>query len=187
MDVMTRDNDNGTTVLLVVGTGGFTHAAPVLELGHVLAKRGHTIVFATHRGQQKWVEDNPSCSFVSQVYTMGDPMNPQKEAAHYLHMQQTDPRESYVEYFRPKFAVDAFWASDYACLRRVVDEASPDLILADFFVDAARDVGLQRCIPVAMVWPQMPYGFVDVSYISGLPGFQVDALTSEKALLWTRI
>ncbi|KAH6888172.1 UDP-glucosyl transferase family protein [Thelonectria olida] len=187
MDVTTSSDDARTTILLVVGTGGFTHAAPVLELGRILAKRGHIIQFATHQGQQKWVEGNPAYSFISQVYTMGDPMSAQKEEAHYLHIQQTDPRVSYMEYFRPKFTVDAFWTSDYACLQRIVQESLPDMILADFFVDAARDIGLQYCIPVAMVWPQMPYGMVGASYIPGLPGFQVDALTSETASIWTRI
>ncbi|CAI4216003.1 unnamed protein product [Parascedosporium putredinis] len=179
------DGDRGT-ILLVVGTGGFTHAAPILELGRILARRGLRIEFATHKGQQAWVED-PSYEFVSRVYTMGNPMDPDFEEAHYLQMQDSDPRRDYREYFAPKFRVDAFWASDYPFLTEIVDVCKPDMIVADFFVDAVRDIQYQTGIPVAMLWPQMPYGMASVSYIPGMAGFQIDALTSEHASLWTRL
>ncbi|KAI0901838.1 UDP-glucosyl transferase family protein [Annulohypoxylon nitens] len=176
-----------TAVLLVVGTGGFTHAAPVLELGRILSTRGHRVALATHKGQEKWVKD-ASFGFLSGVFTMGLPMDPETETAHYLQMQNSDIRKNYRDYFRPKFNVDAFWASDYSFLKDICEEFKPDMIVADFFVDSAvRDIKHQTGIPIATVWPQMPYAMVGASYIPGLPGFQVDALTSEYASLWTRI
>ncbi|KAI2466977.1 UDP-glucosyl transferase family protein [Annulohypoxylon bovei var. microspora] len=189
----TSANDQGdrtesnTAILLVVGTGGFTHAAPVLELGRILSARGHRVALATHQGQEKWIEDT-SFGFLSGVYTMGPPMDLETESAHYLQMQNSDIRKSYRDYFRPKFNVDAFWASDYSFLGDVCEEFKPDMIVADFFVDSAvRDIKHQTGIPIATLWPQMPYAMVGASYIPGLPGFQVDALTSEYASLWTRI
>ncbi|KAM0326627.1 hypothetical protein ACHAQA_006496 [Verticillium albo-atrum] len=118
---------------------------------------------------------------------MGEPMTAEKEAAHYLHMQQTDARRDYRDYFLPKFTVDAFWASDYRFLREIVKVCKPDMIVADFFVDAVKDIQYQNNIPVATVWPQMPYGMLGASYIPGIPGLQIDALSSEHASLWTRI
>ncbi|KAJ9132944.1 UDP-glucosyl transferase family protein [Coniochaeta hoffmannii] len=174
------------TVLLVVGTGGFTHAAPVLELGRILAKRGHRIEFATHRGQEKWVQSE-YYRFVSRMHTMGEPMTAEQEAAHYVDMQQTDPRRDYRGYFLPKLTVDAFWTSDFAFLKDITARSRPDVIVADFFVNAVRDIQHQTGIPVAMVWPQMPYGHAKVSYIPGVPGFQIDALSSENASLTTRL
>ncbi|KAI1204353.1 UDP-glucosyl transferase family protein [Annulohypoxylon truncatum] len=176
-----------TAILLVVGTGGFTHAAPVLELGRILSARGHRVALATHQGQEKWIEGT-SFGFLTSVYTMGPPMDPETEAAHYLQMQNSDIRKSYRDYFRPKFNVDAFWASDYSFLKDICEAFKPDMIVADFFVDSAvRDIKCQAGIPITTVWPQMPYAMVGASYIPGLPGFQVDALTSEYASLWTRI
>ncbi|OIW30163.1 UDP-glucosyl transferase family protein [Coniochaeta ligniaria NRRL 30616] len=174
------------TVLLVAGTGGFTHAAPVLELGRILAQRGHRIEFATHKGQERWVAPE-YYRFVSQVHTMGDPMTAEQEAAHYLDMQQSDPRRDYWGYFRPKHTIDAFWTSDFAFLQDIVAASRPDVIVADFFVIAARDIQRMTGTPVAMVWPQMPYGFAKVPYIPGVPGFQIDALSSEHASLATRV
>ncbi|KAI4863956.1 UDP-glucosyl transferase family protein [Hypoxylon rubiginosum] len=176
----------GTAILLVVGTGGFTHAAPVLELGRILSARGHRLALATHKGQEKWVE-GAEYSFLSSVYTMGPPMDPQVESEHYLQMQKSDIRKDYRDYFRPKFNVDAFWASDYSFLKDICQVYKPDMIVADFFVDSAvRDIQHQTGIPIATIWPQMPYAMVGASYVPGIPGFQVDALSSEQASLWTR-
>lgn len=158
----------------------------MLELGRVLAQRGHRIEFATHRGQEKWVQPE-YYRFVSRVHTMGEPMTPEQEEAHYLALQHSDPRRDYRGFFRPKLTVDAFWTSDFAFLKRIVVVSKPAVIVADFFVNAARDIQYQTGIPVAMVWPQMPYGHGKVPYIPGVPGFQIDALSSEHASLMTRL
>lgn len=119
---------------------------------------------------------------------MGPPMDSHVESAHYLQMQKSDIRKDYRDYFRPKFNVDAFWASDYSFLKEICQVYKPDMIVADFFLDAAvRDIQHQTGIPIATLWPQMPYAMVGASYIPGLPGFQVDALSSEHASLWTRV
>ncbi|KAK4170509.1 UDP-glucosyl transferase family protein [Cladorrhinum sp. PSN259] len=174
-------------ILLVVGAGGFTHAAPVLELGRILAQRGHRVEFATHQGQEKWVKTK-YYNFVTKVHTMGPGLSPEVEAQQYRDLQASDPRVSYEGYFKPKYTVDQFWTSDYFCLQEIVAEYKPDMMIADFFVDAVRDIGYPHSdTPFAMVWPQMPYGMVKVSYIPGVPGFQTDALSSEHASFWTRL
>jgi UDP:flavonoid glycosyltransferase YjiC (YdhE family) len=155
-------------------------------LGRILAKSGHRIELATHKGQEKWVQPE-YYRFVSRVHTMGEAMTPEQEEAHYLDIQQTDPRRDYWGYFRPKHRVDAFWTSDFAFLNDIVATVKPDVIVADFFVNAARDIQYQTGIPVAMVWPQMPYGHGKVPYIPGVPGLQIDALSSEHASLTTRL
>ena len=118
---------------------------------------------------------------------MGEPMSPEEEASLYLDMQRNDPRKDYKGYFRPKLAVDAFWTEDLVHLRGIVAECRPDMMIADFFVDAVRDISRETGIPFAMVWPQMPYGMVGASYIPGIPGLQIDALSSEHASFWTRL
>ena len=109
--------------------------APVLELGRILAQRGHRIEFATHRGQEKWVS-REYYRFISAVHTMGECMTAAEEAAHYVDMQASDPRRDYWGYFRPKLTVDAFWRSDFAFLKDIVATVKPDMLVADFFVDA---------------------------------------------------
>ncbi|KAI3557684.1 hypothetical protein CABS03_10610 [Colletotrichum abscissum] len=58
-----------------------------------------------------------------------------------------------------------------------------------FFVEAAaKDMMIEFGVPIAVMWPQMPYLLAPVSYIPGQPGFQVDFTpTSEKASIWFRI
>jgi len=114
-------------------------------------------------------------------------MSAEVEVPHYLEMQQSDARKDFRQVFKPKHTVDAFWTSDYSFLKEIVSICKPDMIVADFFVDAAKDVQYQTGIPIAMVWPQMPYGMVGASYIPGIPGFQIDALTSENASILIRI
>ncbi|KAH6670915.1 UDP-glucosyl transferase family protein, partial [Plectosphaerella plurivora] len=164
-----------------------TSAAPVLELGRILAARGHRVEFATHKGQEKWV-DSPSYSFLSGVHSMGAAMDAATEEAHYLELQDTDIRKDMTRYIAPMFTIQAFWASDFEHLMRIVEALKPDMIVADAFVDfAVRDIQIQTGVPVATVWSQMPYGMLSAPYIPGIPGLQTAALTSEHASLWTRI
>ncbi|KAF7551414.1 hypothetical protein G7Z17_g5018 [Cylindrodendrum hubeiense] len=57
-------------ILLVVTTGGFAHAAPVLEIGRTLAERGHAIEFATLDGQENWIEPD-EYGFVTKIHLLG--------------------------------------------------------------------------------------------------------------------
>lgn len=66
-------------------------------------------------------------------------------------------------------------------------QTRPDFILADYLVDAARDMQVEHNIPIAMHCPQMPTLMVPATYIPGQVGFQVDVLSSEHATLWQRI
>ncbi|KXH34702.1 hypothetical protein CNYM01_06126 [Colletotrichum nymphaeae SA-01] len=68
-------------------------------------------------------------------------------------------------------------------------DTKPDMIIADFFVEAAaKDMMIEFSVLVAVMWPQMPYLLAPVSYIPGQPGFQVDCMpTLEKASIWSRI
>ncbi|OOF96448.1 glycosyltransferase family 1 protein [Aspergillus carbonarius ITEM 5010] len=47
-------------------------------------------------------------------------------------------------------------------------------LVADFFVDAVKDMEREYQLPIAIVWPQMLYMMVPFSYIPGQPGFQLD-------------
>lgn len=86
---------------------------------------------------------------------------------------------------------DSCWPDTYRSLRRLCSDAAtkPDFIVADFFADAAaRDMLRQFDVPLASVWPQMPYGMAPASYVPGQPGFQLGrrSLTSEHASLADR-
>jgi hypothetical protein len=100
-------------------------------------------------------------------------------------------------------------------LKEIMEDAErrSDAIVADFFVDAVKDMLIRKYsilwhtspsihlfklkhlltrppefkIPVAIVWPQMPFLMLGCSCIPGQPGFQVDlTLTSEHASIWSR-
>lgn len=64
----------------------------------------------------------------------------------------------------------------------------PDMIIADFFVEAANDIHFEYKFPVAIVAPNMPLFQLPCSYIPGQPGFQLPGtMTSENAPMWLRI
>ncbi|KAK1510255.1 hypothetical protein CABS01_07927, partial [Colletotrichum abscissum] len=160
-------------ILLCSTVGGFTHAAPVLELGAVLAARGHEVHFGTNSGQEHWESDYPS---ITRVHSFGPAMPNADAEAHYAHMIQWRLSDSPDTWFH---------------LRELMldTEIKPDMIIADFFVEAAaKDMMIEFGVPIAVMWPQMPYLLAPVSYIPGQPGFQVDFTpTSEKASIWFRI
>ncbi|KAK1716496.1 putative UDP-glucoronosyl and UDP-glucosyl transferase [Colletotrichum lupini] len=155
-------------ILLCSTVGGFIHAAPVLELGAVLAARGHEVHFGTNSGQEHWASDYPS---ITRVHSFGPAMPDADAEAHYAHMIQWRPSDGPDTWFH---------------LRELMldTEIKPDMIIADFFLEAAaKDMMIEFGVPIAM-----PYLLAPVSCIPGQPGFQVDFTpTSEKASVWSRI
>lgn len=175
-------------ILLVVTVGGFTHAAPVLELGAVLAARGHEVHFGTNSGQEHWAAGYPA---ISRVHVFGPALPDDEAEKHYTRMSRWRPTDGIGPIMASKYLFDSYWPDTHFHLRELVldPETRPDMIIADFFVEAAaRDMMIQFGVPIAVVWPQMPYILAPVSYIPGMPGFQVDFTpTSEKASIFSRI
>ncbi|KAI9171796.1 UDP-glucuronosyltransferase [Paramyrothecium foliicola] len=174
-------------ILLLVTGGGFTHAAPVLELGAVLAARGHEVQFATNRGQARWADNYP---FITTIHDVGPPVPEGAALAHYERMRLWRPEDGMGPMMESKRLFDAAWPDTYDSLVALCGDSNsrPDFIVADFFAEAAaRDVLHQFQIQIALVCPQMPYLMAAASYIPGQPGFQVDVtLTSEHASIWSR-
>ncbi|KAF4449133.1 hypothetical protein F53441_7529 [Fusarium austroafricanum] len=174
-------------ILLLVTTGGFTHAAPVLEIGAVLASRGHEIQFATCADQEDWAANYP---FINTIYTVGPAPSEDDLDLHYETMRLWRHEHGFGPMMKSKYFFDNFWTDTYKSLHAICEDEfmRPDFIIADFFADsAARDMLKQFNIQLASVWPQMPYAMAPVSYHPGQPGFQADgALTSEHASLSSR-
>ncbi|KAI4248186.1 MAG: hypothetical protein LQ352_005991, partial [Teloschistes flavicans] len=82
---------------------------------------------------------------------------------------------------------DSFWTSSYHGLRSVVESSRPDFIFADYQVEAAKDIAFECQIPLATMWPQMPWMMLPAKYIPGQPGMQQRCLTSEHATIWDRL
>ncbi|KAF5694415.1 2-haloalkanoic acid dehalogenase [Fusarium globosum] len=90
-------------ILMVVTVGGYTHAgktpspgfalppltllvvAPVLEIGKVLAQRGHVVDFETLEGQESWTM---GYEYISQLHLMGHGPSHEDLEAYYLRMQE---------------------------------------------------------------------------------------------------
>lgn len=67
---------------------------------------------------------------------------------HYLRMRDWDVRKGFSDVMESKFMFDSYWTQTYHHLKEIMQDASrkPDMILADFFVDAAKDmqIGMLR-------------------------------------------
>ncbi|KAL4811083.1 hypothetical protein BDV18DRAFT_155696 [Aspergillus unguis] len=174
-------------ILLVVTTGGFTHAAPVFEIGRVLAERGHEIEFATLEGQEVWVDDY---SFISKLRLLGAGPTPAQLDSHYRRMQAWDISKGISQTMGSKYLFDSFWPQTYHRLKEIMDDPAtrPDMIVADFFVDAVNDIHYEYKLPIAVVCPNVPAFQLPCPYIPGKPGFQLPGtMTSEDTSLWLRI
>ncbi|KAH8699302.1 putative UDP-glucoronosyl and UDP-glucosyl transferase [Talaromyces proteolyticus] len=174
-------------ILLVVTTGGFTHAAPVLDVAKVLADRGHTIEFATLNGQGHYIANYP---FVSKLHLLGEGPTEQQYEEHYLRMRRWNPDYPLAGAMPSKYMFDSFWPVAYHGLKKIMDDPAdrPDFIFGDFFVDAIKDMHIQYKTPIAMMFPQMPALMFPCSYIPGESGFQLPGTTtSENASMWLRI
>ncbi|KAL4738983.1 UDP-glucoronosyl and UDP-glucosyl transferase [Aspergillus similis] len=168
-------------ILLVVTTGGFTHAAPVLAIGRVLAERGHQIEFATLEGQESWVKAD-EYGFVNKLHLFGPGPTPEQLDGHYRRMQAWDISKGIGQAMGSKYLWDSFWPQTYHHLKKIMDDPAtrPDMIVADFFVEAANDIHYEYKLPIAIVCPNMPAFQLPCPYIPGYPGFQLPGtMTSE--------
>ena len=89
-----------------------------------------------------------------------------------------------------KYLFDSFWPQTYHGLKKIMDEPAtrPDMMVADFFVEGVKDMLVEYRLPIAVVWPNMPFLMMPCPYIPGQPGFQLEGtLTSETASMWLRI
>ncbi|KAI8255441.1 UDP-glucuronosyltransferase 1-6 [Colletotrichum sp. SAR 10_98] len=153
----TLETSHKRRILLVSTVGGFTHAAPVLELGSVLAARGHEVHFGTNTGQEHWASAYPS---ISRIHSFGPTLPDDEAEQHYTRMRQWRPSDGVGSIMQSKYLFDSYWPDTYFHLRELVldPDTRPDMIIADFFVDAAaKDMMIELGVPIAIMWPQMPY------------------------------
>lgn len=163
--------------------------APILELGRVLAERGHTIEFATLDGQENWVKPD-EYNFVTFVHLLGPGPTAEQLDGHYRRMQGWDISKGVAPVLRSKAMWDAFWPQTYHGLKRIMDdpETRPSAIIADFFVEAANDIHVEYNLPIAVVSPTWPLLQLPCSYIPGHPMLRLPGtMTSENASLLLRI
>ncbi|KAK9414520.1 putative UDP-glucosyl transferase family protein [Seiridium unicorne] len=184
-----NSNSPATKKLLVVVTaGGYTNAAPVLEIARIIASRGYTVDFATLSGREAWLKN---CPFISQSHILGPAVSADIEETTYLCMSDwtKNGKQDWKAIMSTKRFLESSWPIAYKGLTSIVQDPSkrPDFILADYLVDAAYDMMVEHGIPVAMHWSQMPTAMLPAPYIPGLPGLQVDILTSEFATVWQRL
>jgi hypothetical protein len=166
-----------------------TFTGPVLEIGRFLAERGHIIEFATLDGQENWIKPD-EYGFISGLHLMGPGPTDDQLDAHYRRMQAWDVREGIEPTLISKSMFDSFWPQTYDGLKKIIENPTtrPNMIIADFFVEAAHDMQVEYNLPLAIVCPNWPPLQLPCSYIPGQPGFQLPGtMTSENASMWLRI
>ncbi|KAI2813013.1 CAZyme family GT1 [Aspergillus niger] len=163
--------------------------APVLEIGRALAERGHGIQFATLEGQESWVQ-SAEYDFVKKVHHLGPGPTHEQLDGHYRRMQAWDISKGIGQAMESKYLFDSFWPQTYHGLKKIMNDPGtrPDMIVADFFVEAANDIHVEYKLPIAVVCPNMPSFQLPCPYIPGRPGFQLPGtMTSEDTPMWLRI
>lgn len=146
--------------------------------------RGYAIDFGSLEGRESWVAN---CPFVSQFHVLGPAVPAAVEEEQYLAMSAWSS-SNWENMFATRRFLESSWPHAYKSLSRLAKdpETRPDFILADYWVDAARDVSAENGIPLAMHWPQMPTAMLHAPYIPGTPGLQIEVLSSEHATMWQR-
>lgn len=87
-----------------------TYIAPILEIGRVLADRGHEIEFAT-----LWVK--PEYDFVNKLHQLGPGPTAEQLDGHYRRMQAWDITKGIGQAMRSKYLFDSFWPQTYHGLK----------------------------------------------------------------------
>lgn len=173
-------------ILVIATAGGQTNAAPVLEIGKILAARGYIVDFGTLQGQEHFAKPY---EFISCVHTLGPGVPVDVEEREYLRMTEWDIAKGFGPVMQTKQFLDSSWPYVHASLSAIMADPSrrPDLILGDYLVDAVRDMQIEHDLPIAMHWPQMPFMALPASYIPGHAGLQIEVMTSEHATIRQRL
>ncbi|KAF2177010.1 glycosyltransferase family 1 protein [Zopfia rhizophila CBS 207.26] len=176
-------------ILLVITGGGKSNAAPILEIARILHTRGHVIELATLAGNEHWARES---GFITATHTLGPGIPKDVEEREYLAMSDWKNGRYTTDYsamYRVRRFLASSWPAVYSSLSSIAGnkQIRPDLILADYCVDAVRDVQIRFGIPIVMHWSQMPTNMLHASYIPGIPGLQFEILTGEHASLWQRL
>lgn len=109
---------------------------------------------------------------------------------HYLRMRDSDVSKGIGSTMESKYMFDSFWPQTYRGLKDIMEDPDtrPHMIVADFFVDAVKDMHVQYNVALAIVFPQMPMLMYPCPYVPGQPGFQLEGtLTSETASIGLRL
>lgn len=152
----------------------------------VLAGRGHVIEFATLRGREALANPYP---FVSKIHIIGRAITAQEDEGLYLKFSRWDNTSvsARAEYWSCKKFYDSFWTETYRELKKLLDVSPPDFIFSDFQAEAPKDVAIEYSIPLAEMWPQMPWLMAPQPWIPGMVGAQVRCLTNEHASMYDRL
>lgn len=115
--------------------------------------RGHTVEFATLNGQEHWV-DSRDYEFITRVHALGPGPTDEQMEAHYRRSQQWDVSKGLGPSMPSKYLFDSLWPQTYHGLKGIMDDPAtrPSLMVADFFVDAVKDVHVEYRFPIAVVW-----------------------------------
>ncbi|KAF2229266.1 glycosyltransferase family 1 protein [Viridothelium virens] len=173
-------------ILVVVTVGGATNVAPILQVCSVLAQRGHRIDFATLQTRESLASPYP---FISNIHTLGRGITATEEEQLYSRFNEWDGNtiEGKRTIVWVKRFHDSLWPETYHKLKHLVQVVKPDLIFADYQVEATRDVTHEACISLVVMWCQMPWLLMPQKYIPGQPGMQQRCLTSENASIYDRL
>ncbi|OTB06092.1 glycosyltransferase family 1 protein [Hypoxylon sp. CI-4A] len=173
-------------ILVVVTVGGSTNSAPIFEVCQILADRGHVIEFATLSGREHYARPYP---FVSKVHIIGRAITAEEDEQLYLKLGNWDNTSvaSRSGYWSCKKFYDSFWSENYRGLKQLVDGSPPDFIFSDYQTEAPKDVATEYSIPLAEMWPQMPWLMAPQPWIPGLVGAQERCMTSENANMFDRL
>ena len=73
---------------------------------------------------------------------MGEGPSQESLDEHYLRMREWDVRKGFSDVMESKFMFDSYWTQTYKHLKDIMRDVSrkPDMIVADFFVDAVKDM-----------------------------------------------
>lgn len=65
--------------------------------------------------------------------------------AHYPRMRDWDAKKGFDDVMESKYKFDSYWTQPYFRLKDIMeDERKPDMIVADVFVDAAKDMMIRK-------------------------------------------
>ncbi len=130
--------------------------------------------------------------FISRVDAIARCITPVEDEVYHHLLEDSDVRDSKgrADMLKVLQFMEGFWVEAHRSLDGLVQQHQdrPDLIFGDVLdLQACKDVADRYSIPLATMHPQVPFNLESPSYMPGIPGFQLECLTSEHASILDRI
>ncbi|KAJ9057109.1 hypothetical protein DSO57_1025756 [Entomophthora muscae] len=155
-------------VMMNVGISTLSHARPLLEMGEILRKRDHDVIYVSHDFAESFNKDY-KFPFISLGNSSYEQQTPRSLFSKLYDLEETNPAKAAASFFEQ--VVPLAYEETYERINKVLYEEKPDVILCDWMAAACRDAAQMNAIPLITGFQSLDAAQVGAPFITDRNGY----------------